>query len=418
MDNKSVNKLQTLKGFRDFLPEDARKRAWLRQKMVEVFEKWGFEPLETPTLEPLELFRGEIGEDEKMFFKFEDPGGRKVALRYDQTVPTVRVVGQYSDKLIFPFRRYQIQPAFRAEKPQKGRYREFVQADIDIIGVESPIADAECIAVSIDLYKFLGFSNVVALINNRDLLTGIPYPVIAAIDKIKKIGRDAVIKEIIEKGFSKNDAESFLAKVENLKPDEKLLTIFRYLEKSGFPKENFKFEPTLARSFSYSQGPIWEMVIPEYTTASFGGSVGGGERYDGMIERITGKKIAGTGIAFGFDRTLEALEALSLIPKSKPVSQVLVTIFSPDLLIQSIEAAKTLRGSGINAELYPDENTKLDKQLKYADKKDIPLVAVIGPEEAKTNSVVVKNMSTTDQETLPLSELAEYINRYTNDRNV
>jgi len=396
------------------LPEDARKRAWLRQKMVEVFERWGFEPLETPTLEPLELFKGEIGEDEKMFFKFEDPGGRKVALRYDQTVPTVRVVGQYFDKLIFPFRRYQIQSAFRAEKPQKGRYREFVQADIDILGVESPIADAECIAVSIDLYKSLGFTNVVALINNRDLLAGIPYPVIAAIDKIKKIGKDEVIKEIIKKGFSENDAKNFLTKVENLKPDEKLLTIFQYLEKSGFSRENFKFEPTLARSFSYSQGPIWEMIIPGYSTAAFGGSVGGGERYDGMIERITGKNIAGTGIAFGFDRTLEALEALNLIPKPKTVSQVLVTVFSPDLLVQSIKVAKKLREVGVSIELYPDDNTRLDKQLKYADKKGVPFVIVIGPEETKTGSVVVKNMSTGTQETLPLSELAGNINHYIN----
>lgn len=401
-------KLQTLKGFRDFLPKDARKRAWLREKMIRVFERWGFEPLETPILEPLDLFKGEIGEDEKLFFKFEDLGGRRVMLRYDQTVPTVRVVGQYSNELIFPFRRYQIQQNFRAEKPQKGRYREFVQADIDIFGVESSIADAECIAVSIDLYKTLGFNNVVTLVNNRDLLLGIPYPVIAAIDKIKKIGEEAVVNEIIDKGFSKEDAKQFLKKVQSLKPDTKLQTIFEYLDKSGF-KDNYKFEPRLMRSFSYSEGPIWEMTIPQYSTASFGGSVGGGERYDGMIERITGKKIPGTGIAFGFDRTLEALEMNNLLPSFDSTSKVLVTIFSPDLLDKSIEAAKLLRDAGINTELYPDVTAKLDKQLKYADKKGIPYVVIIGPEEAKVGKATMKTLKTNSQEVVSLGQLAKLI---------
>src|SRR3989344_3880852 len=133
--------IQNLKGFRDFLPDEARKRAWLKEQMVKVFEKWGYEPLETPTLEPIELFEGQIGEDEKLYYKFNDQGDREVVMRYDQTVPTCRVIGQYFDKLIFPFRRYQIQTAFRAEKPQKGRYREFTQADIDLFGIESPVAD-------------------------------------------------------------------------------------------------------------------------------------------------------------------------------------------------------------------------------------------------------------------------------------
>lgn len=404
-----MNKFQTLKGFRDFLPEDARKRAWLKEEMIKVFEKWGFEPLETPTLEPLELFAGEIGEDEKLFFKFKDQGGRNVALRYDQTVPTCRVIGQYYDKIIFPFRRYQIQSNFRAEKPQKGRYREFVQADIDILGVESPIADAECIAVSIDLYKSLGFRNIMALINNRDLLKGIPYPVIAAIDKIKKVGKEGVIKEIIKKGYGQKEAESFIKTVEKLKPDKTLETIFSYLESLGIPKENYKFEPNLMRSFSYSQGPIWEMTIPEYSTASFGGSVGGGERYDGMIERITGRKIAGTGIAFGFDRTLEALEINNLLPDLGSTSKVLVTVFSPDLLNKSIETAKNLRESGINTEIYPDESVKLDKQLKYADKKGIPYVIIIGPEEAESNTITLKSLKTKEQNKVSAENLVSLL---------
>jgi len=392
-----MNKLQTLKGFRDFLPEDARKRAWLKEQMIKVFEKWGYEPLETPTLEPLELFEGQIGEDEKLFFKFEDQGGRRVALRYDQTVPTCRVIGQYLSKLTFPFRRYQIQSTFRAEKPQKGRYREFAQADIDIFGIKSPIADAECIAVSIDLYKTLGFKKPVAIINNRDLLKGIPYSVIATIDKLKKIGKEEVIKEIKNKGFSNDKALKYLRIVENLKPDNTLKIIFDYLKNSGFSQENFRFEPTLARSFSYSQGPIWEMVIEGYSTNAFAGSLGGGERYDDMIKKITGKEIAGTGIAFGFDRTLEAIEECGLLPQFENLSKVLVTVFSPDLLVQSIKIAKTLRDKGINTELYPEDSAKLDKQLKYANKKGIPFAVIIGPEEVKENKVVLKNLKTGEQ---------------------
>lgn len=403
------SKMQTLKGFRDFLPEEAKKRVWLKSKMVSVFEKWGYEPLETPTLEPLDLFKGEIGEDEKLFFKFEDQGGRQVALRYDQTVPTCRVLGQYYNDLIFPFRRYQIQSAFRSEKPQKGRYREFVQADIDIFGIESEIADAECIAVSINLYLSLGFKNVVALINNRDLLKGIPYPVIAAIDKLKKLGEEGVLSEIEEKGFTKAQSQEYLETVKNLKPDQKLKNIFEYLKKSGISDKNYKYEPTLARSFSYSEGPIWEMVIPEYAVKSLGGSVGGGERYDGMLERITGKKIAGTGIAFGFDRTLEAMEVCELLPKFDSTSKVLVTVFSEEFLDKSLETAAVLRENNINCEVYPDPNSKLEKQLKYADRKQISYVVIIGSEEIKLNKVIIKNMQTKTQELSTIDEVCKLL---------
>jgi len=401
---------QNLKGFRDFLPLEARKRAWLKSEMVKVFEKWGYEPLETPTLEPIELFEGQIGEDEKLYYKFKDQGQRVVIMRYDQTVPTCRVIGQYYDKLTFPFRRYQIQNNYRAEKPQKGRYREFTQADIDIFGIESVAADAECIALSIELYKTLGFKNVVALINNRDLLEGVPYPVIAAIDKLKKIGKDGVISEIIQKGYKKEEAEKFFNKIESLKPDEKLITIFNYLENAGISSDNYKFEPTLARSFSYSQGPIWEMIIPEYSTASFGGSVGGGERYDGMIESITGKKIFATGIAFGFDRTLEALELNNLIPDLGNITKVLVTVFSPELFNDSLRLSFKLRSSGVNCELYPDPTAKLDKQLKYADKKGIPFVVILGPEEVASDTVALKNMKTQVQKKVFSNGIIKLIN--------
>ncbi len=395
------NIIQPLKGFRDFLPEEARKRQWLRGQMIRVFESWGYEPLETPTLESYDLFKGEVGEDEKLFYKFKDLGDREVMLRYDQTVPTCRVIGQYSNEIKFPFRRYQIQSNFRAEKPQAGRFREFVQADIDIFGIASPLADAEVIAVSLDLYRSLGFKKAVAVINSRDLMKGIPYEAIVAIDKLKKIGEDGVIEDMVSKGIDKDQAQKYFDYVKNIQPDETLKKIFDYLRASGFADDWYKFDPMLARSFSYSQGPIWEMIIPEYTS----GSVGGGERYDGMMKRISGQDIAATGIAFGFDRTLEAIEVCGLLPTLNISTQVLVTIFSSELRDKSIELSTKLRRAGVGVELYPEDRIKLEKQLKYANAKSIPFVTILGPEELSKNIVKLKDMKTTEQKELKIEEL-------------
>ncbi|MDP1743669.1 MAG: histidine--tRNA ligase [Candidatus Amesbacteria bacterium] len=393
-----MNSIQTLKGFRDFLPEEALRRAWLREQIVKVFEKWGYDPMETPTLEPLELFAGQIGEDEKLFFKFEDNGGRQVALRYDQTVPTCRVVG--ANQLTMPFRRYQIQPAFRAENTQKGRYREFVQCDADIFGSTSPLADAEVIALSLDIYKSLGFKNAKVLVNDRSLLAGLPYEAIVAIDKLAKIGEDGVIKDMISKNIPEDKAREYFDVVNKIQPNETIKTIFGYLKSCGFDENWYVFEPTLARSFSYSTGAIWEVVIPELG----GGSVLGGERFDDLVEKISGRKIPGTGFGLGFDRTLEAAIQLNLVPEFKTKTKVLVTIFSEELVNESIKLVNKLRENNINCELYPDV-VKLDKQLKYADAKGIPFVAIIGPEEIASNTVKLKNMSTGEQKCLPEQEL-------------
>lgn len=395
-----TNKLQTLKGFRDFLPEEALKRKWLKDKLSEIFENWGYDPLETPTLEPLEIFEGQVGEDETFFYKFKDQGGRNVALRYDQTVPTCRVVGQYAKQLIMPFRRYQIQPAFRSEKPQKGRYREFLQCDADIFGVSSPLADAEVIALSLDIYKQLGFEKAVVLINDRELLKDLPYEAVVSIDKLKKLGEKGVISEMIRKGIKEKKAKEYFGFVNNLKPNKKVNYILDYLKDYGFGNDWFKFEPTLARSFSYSTGPIWEVEIPGFDA----GSVLGGERFDKLIENISGQKIPGTGFGLGFDRTLEAAKQFNLIPNIVTKSKVLVTVFSPDLIKSSIEVAKKLRDCGINTELFPDENTRLDKQLKYADKKQIPYVVIIGPEEIEENLVALKNLKTKEQKKVTIEE--------------
>jgi histidyl-tRNA synthetase len=404
-------KPSTLKGFRDFLPEEALKRRFLVEKIRGVFELYGYDPIETPALEYLETFAGQIGEEEKLFYKFQDQGRRWVALRYDQTVPACRLVAQYPDKISLPFKRYQIQLAWRAEKPQKGRYREFLQCDADIFGVAAPEADAEVIALSMDIYRSLGFKEIRTLINDRSLFAGIPYPVIAAVDKLKKIGQEGVLKEITAKGFSPSEAAKFLEKITTLKPSAAVKAIFAYLKAAGFPDSWYQFAPTLARSFSYSTGPIWEIEIPRFTA----GSVLGGERYDQLVATFSqkpgrpGRDVPGTGFGLGFDRTLEAMEAFDLIRTKKTLAQVLVTVFSPDLLGESLKLASLLRAAKINTDVYPDPREKLEKQLKYANRKDIPFVAIIGPEEAKGAQATLREMKTGDQQTLKTRDLASFL---------
>lgn len=399
--------LQTLKGFRDFLPADFYKRQWVKDIMIQTAQAWGYEPIETPTLESYSVFKGEIGEDEKLFYKFVDNGGREVMLRYDQTVPTCRYVANNQNSLTFPFRRYQTQSVFRAENSQRGRYREFTQFDLDIFGVTGPCADAEVIAVNLDTLLKIGFKKPLIIFNNRDLMKDIPYEAIVAIDKLKKIGKEGVIADMISKGISESDANKYFDSVKNISPDETINTIITYLEKSGFGSEYYRFEPTLARSFSYSQGPIWELVIEDYTV----GSIGGGERYDGMMERLTGLKMAATGMAYGFDRTVEAADQLGLIPVTKSKTKALVTIFAKDLQGETLKVASQLRQAGINTELYPDPADKLEKQLKYADKKGIPYAIVIGQDELDQNVVNLKNLATREQKTLPLDEAIQLLLR-------
>lgn len=397
---------QTLKGFRDFLPEEAMKRQYVIDIIRKTFELYGFEPLETPAIEYLEVFTGNIGEDEKLFYKFTDTGGRNVALRYDQTVPTCRLIAQYPDKISMPFKRYQIQTVWRAEKPQKGRYREFLQCDGDIFGIDDRTADAETVALSIDIYKNLGFKKPIAIINDRDLYQGIPYKAIVAIDKLKKIGEGGVIRELVNKGYTTDSARQCLEEIKNKMPNGKLKQIFGFLDSYGM-KDNYKFQPTLARSFSYSNGTIWEIIDENFTA----GSLCGCERFDSLVSRFSNQSVPGVGFAVGFDRTVLAMEELGLLPPMKTKTKILVTVFDKDILQMSQALAKLLRGKGINTDLYSDPNTKLDKQIKYADRKGIPYIAIIGPKEAAEEKVTVKNLKEHSQETLSYDALTSLLQK-------
>lgn len=392
-------KPQTLKGFRDFLPEEAVKRHYVIDIIRKTFELYGFEPIETPAIEYLEVFTGQIGEDEHLFYKFEDTGGRQVALRYDQTVPTCRLIAQYPDKITLPFKRYQIQTVWRAEKPQKGRYREFLQCDADIFGVENRTADAETVALTIDIFRNLGFEKPIAIINDRDLYHDVSYKAIVAIDKLAKIGEEGVIDELVRKGYTKDEAAKLLDSVRNNKPNENLKTIFSYLDNYGM-KENYRFDPTLARSFSYSNGTIWEIVDARFDS----GSLAGCERFDSLVSRFASKKVPGVGFAIGFDRTVLAMEELGLFPPMKTKTKVLVTVFSSETLSSSQGLTQKLREKNINTDLYPDPTDKLDRQLKYANKKNIPFAAIIGPDEVKKKMVTLKDLMKRTQQTVTCNE--------------
>lgn len=406
---------QTLKGFRDFLGQDARKRQWLKQVISNVFERFGFEPLETPTLEYESLLLGKYGnEADKLIYGFEDRGGRRIALRYDQTVPTARIVTQYRSQLVFPYKRYQIQNVWRADKPQKGRYREFTQCDADIVGNTSLMTDAEILAVYASIYLEIGINSIKIKINDREQLianikaAGIAedqiFSVIQTIDKLDKKSREEVIAELIEKGIQQQSATQLLSALETCEISENLKTILKHVKMMGVNPAIFEFTPTLARGLDYYTGLIFEGIIPEYGV----GSVGGGGRYDKLIKDLIGVDMPAVGFGLGFDRTLEAAEQLGKLPDFKGSAQVLVTIFNPDLAEKSLQVATLLRNQHITTEISLDEKKKLDQQLKYANAKGIPYVIVIGPDEAEKNTVKIKNMQLREETEVEIEHLIPF----------
>jgi len=408
------NQVQALKGFRDFLGSEARKRSWLIQKISSVFNRFGFEPLETPTLEYESLLLGKYGaEAEKLIYRFEDNGGRRVAMRYDQTVPTTRIIAQYRNELVFPYKRYQIQSVWRADKPQKGRYREFLQCDIDIIGSKSTLSDAEIISLYYAAYMEIGLTSLKIKINDRKQLiaaikdNGVTsdniFPAIQTIDKLDKKTEEEVIMELNIKGIP--NGKNLIDTLSSSTPSQDLEDIMSYCEKLGVPKEAFVFSPALARGLDYYTGMIFEGIIPEYEV----GSVGGGGRYDNLINDLVGVDMPAVGVAIGFDRTLEAAEVLGKIPSDIGSSKVLVTIFDENSIASSLETTSWLRQQGIATECYSDSSAKFDKQLKYADKKNIPFVIIIGPEEIEQNKIRIKNMKTGDQELVTRDSLISFL---------
>ncbi len=424
------------KGTRDFLPAQMIRRNYVIKIITEIFEKYGFEPLETPTIEMWETLSGKYGEEgDRLTYRFTDRGDREVGLRYDLTVPLARVVAMYP-QIPKPFKRYQIQPVWRADKPQKGRFREFYQCDIDTIGSPSVLADAELLAVNFEILTRLNFEAFVMRINSRKVLTGIveaagldqsrAIQVFRAIDKLDKIGFAGVTPLLQEEGLPAEAVQSILDilriegdNAERLDRAKVLLAssetgraglaeieeLLGFLRAFGIPEANFLFDLCLARGLDYYTGPIFETVVEKPRI----GSITGGGRYDHLIAMFSGQEQPATGSSIGLERIITVMEELDMFPENLTTpTQVLVTVFAPETLKYSIRIAQTLRRAGINTDLYTG-SSKLRGQFGLANDRGIPVVIIAGPDEIAREAVNIKQMWSGVQETVSLQDMTEKI---------
>ncbi len=408
-----MQKKNPLKGFRDFLPEEAAARDYLRKNIQEVFELYGFEPLETPTLEKAEVLLGKYGEEaDKLLYLFEDRGGRKVGLRYDLTVPTSRVLALYGgNKIPLPFKRYQMQNIFRAEKPQRGRYREAIQCDVDIFGVKSLLADAEVLATICAALDKVGIEGYVVRLNSRKILFNAlqtlkiegdeqKAKVLRIVDKLDKKGREGVVKELEEEGFSQKILDFF----ESLEPDREINEIINLAVDLGVSKKALKFDPFLVRGLDYYTGMIFEIVKKGESI----GSIAGGGRYDSLVKLLGGPDIPAVGGTLGLERIYDLLKD-RIIKKIQQKKRVFVTVFSKEFLKESIEIVKQLRKIGIISDIYLKEKFDLKKQVKYADTKGYPYVVFYGPEEKLQGKIKLRNMKSGEEQLIEIERLGEFL---------
>ncbi len=407
-----------LKGFRDFLPAEKKKRDWLLNQIISTAKRFGFQPMETPTLEYADLLTGKYGEEaDKLLYTFEDKGGRKVGLRYDQTVPTARVLARYQDKLPKYFRRYQTQNVFRADKPQRGRYREFRQFDLDIFGSQSPVADAEILAVTYAIFKDIGYKNIKIKLNDREILYSTLAPfvtdkvsltsIIQTIDKLDKKSSSQVVAELVSKGLTQTAANNALSKLEACSPTKSLKSIMDISKNLGLVGEALVFSPTLARGLDYYTSLIFEISANE--TGVNLGSLGGGGRYDNLVEDLSGLKMPAVGVGLGFDRILETANELGLVPETDQV-KVMVALYGPETLKETLKLANKLRQAGIDTEVYPAFD-KLSKQLKIAAQKQLNYVVILGEDELKQGVVSLKNLKTFSQKSYLADELIKLLRK-------
>jgi histidyl-tRNA synthetase len=424
-------KVQNIKGMRDHLPGAMLLRQHIVAVVRGVAERHGFEPLQTPVVEYAEVLEGKLGDDEKLIYRFEDHGGRQLALRYDQTVPLARVVAQYAGQLAFPWRRYAYGPSYRGERPARGRYREFYQFDADIVGSASPLADAEIVALLVEALEALGFPGFTTLLNHRQVIGGVARAsgldeqaagsVYRAIDKFDKIGADGVREELLRSGVAPAAAEAILALVQiegdpgdvleelsgRLAADaraaaalENLRAIIVALGEMGVSAERYRVAPRLARGLSYYTGLVFEASTPHWPE----GSLLGGGRYDELIGQFAGRPIPTVGLAFGIDRLHDVMEDLGLGPRPATTATAFVTVFSDELAAASLGLARELRAGGVNT-LIALEAAGLGKQFKEADRKGVRFALVLGPDELARGEVVVKDLRGGGQRSLSRAEV-------------
>jgi len=404
---------QTLKGFRDFLPSQMAVRNYVKNVLTQVFELYGFEPLETPALEYAATLKGKYNSseaDEKLGYFFKDNGDREVGLRYDLTVPVSKVLAIYNNQIPLPFKRYQIQPVWRAENTQKGRYREFVQCDVDTFGATSPISDAEIISLIYTATQKLNFKKFTIRVNSRALLKQIladcdikkdQNSILQSLDKFQKISQDGVTKELISKGLNTTQTNRLFECIKHAQPDSDLQKVFSAIKDFNVPPAFYVFDPTLVRGCDYYTGTIFETMVEEPAI----GAIGGGGRYDKLISTLGGPDIPAVGYSFGFERIVDVINELNLIPNlPQTTTKVLVTNFSPELENESLKLASLLRQNGIPCSLYPTSD-KMGKQLKYADSLKISYVAILGQDEIAQNQITLKNLSTQTQQLVSFEKL-------------
>ena len=420
------------RGTRDWLGGEVLLRQKVINTLREVFEEFGFEPLETPEIELQEVLAGKYGEEaDALTYSFRK-GDDWIGLRYDHTVPLARVVAQHEKELIYPYRRYALGPVFRADEPQAGRYRRFIQCDFDVVGVAEPIADAEVIALTYTALRRLGFDKFEIQFNDRRLLNGIAkasgadtkelaLAFMRGWDKLERADREQISQELREKGASpelisrffevtdqllKLEKENIIEKLRQLFPNQPevaqgtavLEKMLGYITSFGVPSQFYRVNPCLARGLVYYTGPIFETVIKE---AGIGAITGGG-RFDDLIAALGGPNLPATGSSFGLERIISVMQTLGIAKSQKTVTQVFVAIFDPDsprLVEKAIQFAAWLREKDIKTELSMEKGS-IGRQLRIADRRGIPVAVFAGPQELESGTIIVKDLTaplTTDE---------------------
>jgi histidyl-tRNA synthetase len=441
-------------GTRDFLPADIRRREYVIGVVRDVYERYGFEPLETPAFENIDTLLGKYGEEgNKLIFKIlrrgehEASGDADLALRYDLTVPLARVVAQYQNDLPRFFKRYQIQPVWRADRPAKGRFREFYQCDVDSIGSTSPTVEAEQITAVGEVLTRLGFNDFKILLNHRRLLMGLleaagispdqHETAVVALDKLDKIGEKGVAAEFASRGIDQQSFDRLIEMIRNIfaappsvpnlagvrVSQARLEELHRILAPTGHEEaveqlravvnlvrhtpvaEHVYVDPRLARGLSYYTGPIMEISVPDLA-----GSLGGGGRYDNLIGTFLGRDVPACGFSLGLERIVVVMGERNMFPAGavRPAADVMVTVWSSDTTADSLAVAAELRQAGLRVDVYP-ETDKLGKQFKYASNQKTPFVVIVGDEERALGEVSVKDLRTGDQKRVARPQAAALI---------
>lgn len=434
------NKVQPriLPGFMELLPEDQIAFNRMYDTIRGVYERYGFLPLDTPTIELSEVLLAKAGgETEKQIYRF-DKGDTDLALRFDLTVPLARYVAQHQQDLVFPFKRYQMSKVFRGERPQKGRFREFYQCDIDVIGLDSLdiVYDAEMPAIICQVFKELDFGSFTIRLNNRKVLNGffseLGYAdkigdILRTIDKLEKMGKEAVNEELKEFGVAAGDIERILAfiaikgsndevlaalKAQDIADERyqagvsELEAVIGYLRRFGIAEENFRIDLTIARGLDYYTGTVFETMLNDYPSM---GSICSGGRYDNLADYYTDQKLPGIGISIGLTRLFYQLKENGLVKSNAgSLARVIVIPMGEDDMNEAIAVAAKVRGAGIPADVYYQQKG-MKQKMKYAARLGIPYAAIIGESERASASVMLKNMETGEQEAVPVAELADRI---------